>query len=304
MVFYFYPSDREDKKVLLSKPMVEKTVEKIVKKSKTAEHNVTKKIVEVAKVFKEENKTQKPLKFCLKAKQDILSWRKNEFDSQGRLTAVIRDRNRDGKAESKSFFTYDENGNLTDTKTEIYQEGEEYQNIPTEITELHKEYDEQNRLSSKEFEKNGFSTRETYEYNEKNDLVRITSFRNGNMSMDFAVLNDYDEHGRLISKKFKYLDSDGMTVDMSGKYAPKEYKYNEKGQLIEMKDPSFVRVFKYIYNELGEKIKEEIYLKTINRGVHLASWIIYKYDEYGNLIEKRDNDGRILLKEEFRICGE
>lgn len=38
VIFYFYPSNTEDKKVLLSKPMVEK----IVKTSKTVEHNVTK----------------------------------------------------------------------------------------------------------------------------------------------------------------------------------------------------------------------------------------------------------------------
>lgn len=38
VIFYCYPSNTEDKKVLLSKPMVEK----IVKTSKTVEHNVTK----------------------------------------------------------------------------------------------------------------------------------------------------------------------------------------------------------------------------------------------------------------------
>ena len=294
VIFYFYPSNTEDKKVLLSKPMVEK----IVKTSKTVEHNVTKKIVKVTKVFKEKNETQEALKFCLKSKQGRFSWQKYTFDSQGRVTAVTSDRNRDGKAESKSFLTYDENGNPTDVITETYQD------ILTEISESHREYDEQNRLISKEFEKNGFSRGQTYEYNEKNDLVRVTSFRNGNIGLDVAVLNDYDEHGRLISKKFKYLDSDGKTLSVNGEFTNKEYKYNEKGQLIEMKDPSYARVVKYIYNVLGEKIKEETYLKTIDKGVHLYSFITYKYDKYGNLIEKRDKYGKIVLKQEFGICGE
>jgi len=239
----------------------------------------------------------------LKSKQGRFSWQKYTFDSQGRVTAVTLDRNRDGKIESKSFMSYDENGNLIDVTTETYS-SEKYQDILTEISESHREYDEQNRLIREEFKKNGFSSGKTYEYNEKNDLVRITSFRNGNIGLDVAVLNDYDEHGRLISKKFKYLDSDGKTLSVNGEFTNKEYKYNEKGQLIEMKDPSYARVVKYIYNALGEKIKEETYLKTMARGVHLTDFITYKYDKYGNLIEKKDNYGNIVLKQDFEICEE
>ena len=294
VILYFYPSNTEDKKTFFSKPMVEKIVTKNI---------VTKNIVKVTKTFKEKNETQEALKFCLKSKQGRFPWEKYTFDSQGRVTAVTRDRNRDGKIESKSFVSYDENGNLTDVTTETYS-SEKYQDILTQISEIHKEYDEENRLISEEFEENGFSRKKTYEYNEKNDLVRITTFRNGNIGLDVAVLNDYDEHGRLISKKFKYLYSDGKILSVNGEFTNKEYKYNEKGQLIEMKDPSYATVFKYIYNALGEKIKEETYLKTIDKGVHLYGFITYKYDKYGNLIEKRNNYGDIVLKQEFGICGE
>lgn len=42
-------------------------------------------------------------------------------------------------------------------------------------------------------------------------------------------------------------------------------------------------------------------MKTIDKGVHLYSFITYKYDKYGNLIEARDASGNILLRQEFGI---
>jgi hypothetical protein len=307
---------------------LEKEESNITSIPKNKEHQIKNKPIMVKKIEPKEDKhKEKVIKYCLKDKKSVFSWEEYLFDTQGRIKTVTIDRNRDKKAESKSFFTYDENGNLIKVLTETYQEPEkiysydellkselyslgETQSIPTQTSEMIKEYDAENRVISESFEKDGFSRRVEYEYNEKGDLCREIIFWDDALIFDFKVENSYDKKGRLIKKEYKLIKrgetNDGVDVlDTGGKHTSKEYLYNDKNQIVQMKDPSYARIFKYEYDTFGNRVKEKIY-RTNTEGEIIKEYneIDYKYDKNHNLIETIDSQGNILLKQSFIECYE
>jgi YD repeat-containing protein len=104
-----------------------------------------------------------------------------------------------------------------------------------------------------------------------------------------GYLYEYDEKGNKI--KNTDIDTNGLL------YSPTYYKHDEKGHLIEELSPSDSlhdgkRII-YNYNEKGYINEEYEYigdsLKTLKQKVS------YKYDDKGNLIERRTSGNKSLL---------
>ena len=298
----------EDKNISIAKEEVNSsTIPLKIKKSKpVAKQKITNDVNET----NETNETTVP-KLCVKSMSGILSdfsqifhdFNQNgiqyELDNQGKVIATTIDINNDGKDDSKSLFTYDDNGNLINISTETYQEfkkfydedgtnyytTEEFHDIPTEVSEVTKEYDDKNRLITDRFEENGFSRTTHYEYNDKGDVSREIDYENDEFIVDYMALNSYDKKGNLIYKKYKVIES----VDINMKYSIKAYCSTG-----------------YKYNEFGKVEEKKVYMPTFKGSDKLKeiAKITYKYDKYGNLIEVKNSSGRIILQKKFGICGE
>jgi len=302
----------EDRNISIAKEEVNNsTIPLKIKKSKPVVKQKT------TNEVNETNETTVP-KLCMKYKSGLLKWLHYKFDNQGRVITTIVDRNNDGKAEAKSSETYDDNGNLIKEIIETYQEREKLygedgrayysgnmQDIPTEIIEVTKEYDDENRLINNTSEENGLSERIHYEYNDKGDVVREINYRNDDLVRDYKVLYRYDKKGNIINRKYKIIESDNKPNIIDSLHTTKSYRYNKKNQLIEMLDSKYSWLTKYKYNKFGNVEEEKKYRPKFIRSDKMEeiNRITYKYDKYGNLIEKKDSSGKILLQQKFGICG-
>jgi hypothetical protein len=299
--------------------------------------------------FFQKNKMSSSMpKLCLKYKKD--SGMLYEFDIQGRVVSRSIDRNEDWKADSRDFFTYDGNGNVIKIITEVYQKPtlaktnssvtpvvysyEKMRDIPTEIGKIvTKRYDEKNRLITEivdtpehllSGEERRYRFRKGYRYNNKGDVVNEIKYLNGDLMVEYKVLNSYDERGNLIHTQYRSVKIGEIPFIETG-HTEKSYWYNEKNQLIQMLDHGYRQLHKYRYNKFGKLEEEKIY-RTKYKSMEIkqpAGDIIYKYDKYGNLVEKRDigyfvsigydkhgnliekrDTSRLILEQRFGICGE
>ena len=294
---------------------------------------------EIEKV--EEQNTTVP-KLCLKYKIEDDAGEKYELDQLGRVKSITRDANGDGEVEHKEFRSYDEFGNLLKIETEIYQEIEklyrvdekgreyyrygEYESIPTKKIEVSNSYDSQNRLTEQLIEYPTHSKQFIYEYDEHSEPIFVQIFVDDTLVAKYKGMHEYDEKGRLIHRKNQGIEVSKeiiwLTRQNPENLNEKIYTYNDINQIIHVEDLEYHRIFKYDYDEQGNKIRERTYRdrkydydeqgNKIRERTYLERFsgkkyqdVLYKYDEYGNLLEKIDsNDGKILLKQEFGACEE
>ena len=290
------------------------TVVKEVKTKKPIVHKPSK-----SNKQNETNKTASP-KMCLVGVEKSYRYFENyTFDKFGHIKTITTDKNQDGKTESKTFLSYDERGNLIKSVTKIYQEemtktpdaienypDKDYQDIPPEIvTTKTMSYDENNHLIDKIIESNSMTFQYHYDYDEQGNINHELVYVNDELYYDVQVINLYDKQNHLLSVKHKFIQSNPKLLFTNGEFSNYEYKYNKKGQLIKKIDPSYYRVFEYSYDELGHLVKEESYRNRINQPdkiIRHLDTIYYKYDTYGNLVEKSNSNGEILLKQKFEVC--
>jgi len=293
--------------------------------------------------FFQKNKMSSSMpKLCLKYKKDFGML--YEFDVQGRVVSRSIDLNKDWKADSRDFFTYDGNGNVIKIITKVYQKPtlvktdslitpvvdsyEKMRDIPTEISKIvTKRYDEKNRLITKiaeYFSKEHYILETRYRYNNKGDVINEIEYLNGDLVVEYKVLNSYDERGNLIHTQYRAVKI-GEIPFIETDHTEKSYWYNEKNQLIQMLDYGYRQLHQYRYNKFGQLKEEKVY-RAKYKSMEIkqpAGDIIYKYDKYGNLVEKRDigyflsigydkhgnliekrDTSRLILEQRFGICGE
>ena len=239
--------------------------------------------------------------------------------------------NMSNQENSRNEFTYDDNGNeiskLTYTSGVLTQRNDRLydgQNrcIRSVITDLYKEtpesyiyeyeYDESgNLITERMTATNGYLTTNRHEYDSLGRKTKTTSTGN-NTTTEYSYP---DEKSCIIISKSEisgtpYLQQAKEIYDDQGKLIQRiEYKQNSYDE-IEYEH-------KYQYNEQGKQIKyeifkdEKLYSETISeyKGDQLyrvtsrieTLWMIeeeYKYDDYGNLIEKRTmlESGMLMLR--------
>ncbi|HEY4082292.1 MAG TPA: LysM peptidoglycan-binding domain-containing protein [Burkholderiaceae bacterium] len=185
-----------------------------------------------------------------------------------------------------AIYTYDLNGNLTDTDT-----------WPWSSATTHNVYDERNRLLAST-DANGIVT--SYQYD---DLDRITSrtvdsVSGGlNLTTTYAYANtatgssititapdgtltrnDFDLNGQLVA----------TTADVSGLALKTSYTFDGVGNTLTVTDPKGL-VTTYVYDKLGRRTSEVV----DQGGLNLSK--SYEYDLNGNLIASTDSNGKRSL---------
>lgn len=315
--FYLFVNDEEaltmeENQTIISPPQVKKVTETtpIPAIEPTREE-----------IEEEEQNTTAP-NLCLKYKTEGKVGEKYELDDLGRVKSVTRDANSDGEVEKKSLLSYDEFGNLVKVLTEIYQEPEklyedsflglvysfgEYKPTLIKTIEHSRSYDTQNRLTEKFTEYPTYSSLMTFEYGDGSEPIDVQIFQDDELVVRFKGLHEYDNKGRLIHRKYKAIEASQKIIWMSRmnpELGEESYIYNDQDQLIRVEDHGYHRFFEYQYDEKGNRIHEGVYHRRYGGVIKKFDEILYKYDTYGNLLEKVNSNGDVLLKQEFGVCEE
>jgi hypothetical protein len=199
--------------------------------------------------------------------------------------------------ESRVEFTYDEEGNLQG-RIERDKEGNIIERVET--TRITKREDGGKEKEIIRIDKDGkviVKVKEIYDKNGRliEETLRDLEPHPETTYVGYTSKFEYNDEGKL-SKEIKIRErKDGKT-----KKEEKEYKYDTKGNLIELveKDDGIEKREVYRYDEkTGKLIETLLFYKN-----KLEENYVYEYDEKGNLIAKKykSKSGEVTPVEEYK----
>ena len=226
------------------------------------------------------------------------------YDAKGNLIGRI-EYNGDDKPLTSTHIRYDEQGNQIHQKLEQYQEEKNlevsWENIYRDgkLVEVRNsntpaiktfEYDQAGRvIAQKDIDANGkiFGLK-NYEYDERGNLIRQKELLDF-LEREFVYLyNEDNQKTRTLFTRKNTFEGGEETTEME------DYSYNTKGDLAKTvyrdRTGKITSFSQFYYNKSGKLIKEE-------RG---ETQYLYKYDDKGNLIEKKKTiKGNVQLVEKI-----
>ncbi len=178
-----------------------------------------------------------------------------ETDDFGRTTKenMVTRKQQDGKwlpaYETQTLFTYDDNGNVSQTETKSRKEGE----MDWQSQTVKTDYNEQGQVT-REYTPRG--TRENvavkYEYDILGQMIQSEipqEKRDGSISYQITT-TEYDNTGN-VTEKNEQIDSD--------RTAKTEYTYDKRGNLVMVKshlDGDKAQYVQYVYDIQGNKVRQ------------------------------------------------
>ncbi len=177
------------------------------------------------------------------------------------------------------------NGNIIEKKlTSTYRYNTDKNRNEIEIplpTRVFYEYDKNGKLkSTKELhDKNIYQC--TYTYNNNNQLEVISCRNSNNSKNTFIEKIYYNKRGLKIQKTETSYENDKVLSQYK-----RLYKYDLKDSLIYQswyRDGETFLIYKYTFNEQGDKLAEKIYNDSSGDSTLLAMQYLYYYDKNNNL---------------------
>jgi hypothetical protein len=203
-----------------------------------------------------------------------------EYDLAGHKTHEVH-YDSAGKPESESFFTYDKNGRLLNTRT--VDDGNK---ISTERNTL----DASGRVARTNWmTPEGDSGSYEYKYDTGKNVVQMDVYDKGNFMISRLYPNIYNEKGKIAQNFYKETRNGHDTNFIEAT----QYLYDTFGRVIAKQTLNSYRIpvslENYIYDSSGDKIIELHRIPdTEGKGLlTVAQRIIYTYNAFGDITEEQ-----------------
>ncbi|MCK4442144.1 MAG: hypothetical protein KAU90_09045, partial [Sulfurovaceae bacterium] len=190
------------------------------------------------------------------------------YNSENKLLSKEYDDNRDGIIDSWYLCEYDSEGRVTKNQ---------YTYDSKEVTTIFYEYDNNgNKISERREDSLDENMFRLYSYNEKGEIYLSKIDNDGDGNFEEIITNVYNDSGIKIEEK---VEKDGIIKS--------ERFYTDDGKLKERRINNNLLI-KYIYDDNGKTMAliQTYFGKEIRTD--------YIYDDSGRLIQKVDENGKIL----------